>query len=176
MLNTLRTDGRLECYCLLLYTLVRQERPLVMVETGREDGHSTYWAALAMQHNGQGVLHSLEIKDRPATRARLAELEAGGWVKCHVGNSHGDYGRALAAELGHIDALYIDGRHDAKGVTGDCSVWVPLAKRMVVVHDWARYPGADVRGVATPFLDALTSEPGWGSVYFQGIDMAVFKK
>jgi len=48
---------------LLLYTLVRLARPRVLLEVGVADGYSTALILGAIQKNGLGELHSLDIRD-----------------------------------------------------------------------------------------------------------------
>jgi predicted O-methyltransferase YrrM len=46
---------------LLLYALVRLRRPRIVVETGVADGRSTALVLAALEHNGDGRLHSIDV-------------------------------------------------------------------------------------------------------------------
>lgn len=47
---------------LLLYALVRSRRPMVVLETGVADGHSSYVILSALEQNGAGALTSVEVR------------------------------------------------------------------------------------------------------------------
>lgn len=49
-----------EDLCVLLYSLVKRERPSIVVELGTGLGVSTAWMAAAMEENGHGRLHTYD--------------------------------------------------------------------------------------------------------------------
>ncbi len=49
---------------MLAYAAVRLMRPNVVVETGVAEGFSSWFILLAMEHNGHGVLHSVDLPNQ----------------------------------------------------------------------------------------------------------------
>jgi predicted O-methyltransferase YrrM len=46
--------------CMLMYSLVKRERPSVVVELGTGLGVTTVWMAAALQENGHGIIHTYD--------------------------------------------------------------------------------------------------------------------
>lgn len=123
---------------MLLYSLIRLARPLVMVEIGRLGGASTEWIARALTDNCCGVVHSIDVA--PITdeaKERLAPW-VGNHVILHTFSSHGEEAKKLAAKLERIDFLMVDGNHGAAEVEADCKLWIPRLRGYAVFHDWGR--------------------------------------
>ncbi len=100
---------------LLQYALVRALQPEVVVETGVANGVSSAYLLLALQKNGRGRLHSIEIGDA----AFLPDGKTIGWVvpdwlrerwQLHIGDST-EVLPALLAEIGPIDVFIHDSLH-----------------------------------------------------------------
>jgi predicted O-methyltransferase YrrM len=100
---------------LLQYAAIRAFAPKLVVETGVANGVSTAYLLLALQKNGQGVLHSIGLDDR----GYLPEGKALGWIVpdwlrphwiSHVGDSRELLPKILK-ELGSIDVFIHDSLH-----------------------------------------------------------------
>lgn len=61
----------------VLYAITRTLQPAHVVETGVANGESSYIFLAAMQMNGSGILHSIDI--RPDVGSRLTAQERDGW-------------------------------------------------------------------------------------------------
>ena len=100
---------------LLQYAIVRALRPEVIVETGVANGVSSAHTLLALDKNGTGVLHSIEIGDSeylPAgceTGWVVPEWLRGRW-KVHLGDSRKVL-PALLRELQSVDMFIHDSLH-----------------------------------------------------------------
>lgn len=121
-----------------LHGLVRVAQPPVVVEIGRLEGVSTQWIATALRDRGAGVVHSIDIETKKEATKRLAPFVKAGRVVVHEFSSHGPEAEALAARLGKIDFLFVDGDHRTEAVVADCALWLPHARRYVLFHDWGQ--------------------------------------
>jgi len=100
---------------LLQYALVRAAKPETILETGVANGVSTSYILLALNSNGRGTLHSIEVGD---TRF-LPEGRQIGWIvpeslrgrwKLHVGDSR-TLLCSVARELAPLDIFIHDSLH-----------------------------------------------------------------
>ena len=100
---------------LVQYAAVRAFQPEVIVETGVANGVSSAYLLFALQKNGRGRLHSIELGDP----AYLPAGKPPGWVvpewlrtRWHlmIGNSR-EFLPKLLAELGTIDVFIHDSLH-----------------------------------------------------------------
>jgi predicted O-methyltransferase YrrM len=91
---------------ILLHAIVRQVRPHVMVETGVADGVSTAAVLAAMDTNGHGVLHSIDIADDVGSLVDNRER----W-KLHVVAPKPAAVAAVINSVGPIDVFLHDGDH-----------------------------------------------------------------
>ena len=95
----------------LLYRLIEWRRPEVVVEFGTNIGISTAWQAAALQENGTGHLHTMELSPY---RVRFAEvaLKEFGFTNLTLHNV--DFDVAIEADLpgwGPVDFAFVDGDH-----------------------------------------------------------------
>jgi predicted O-methyltransferase YrrM len=103
-------------HALFLYFLVRELRPRVVLELGTGHGQSGLHIIEALEANGYGHFHTVELD---ATRRTLA-LSAferycpGSSRVTSIQSSVADALPALAAELAPIDLVYEDGPHTAE--------------------------------------------------------------
>jgi predicted O-methyltransferase YrrM len=117
---------------LFLYALVRLTQPNVAVETGVADGISTELMLAAMQQNGVGELHSIDIAD-----------DVGGLVSdrtrwtLHVVSPDGPEGcSGMIERLGRIDLFLHDGNHDRAYQAAEfAAAWEQLTPGGVLVSD-----------------------------------------
>lgn len=95
----------------LLYALVRHGRPQRVVETGVANGHSTYLILRALDENGTGTLHSIEVDEDVGqlVPARLRSI----W-RLHVLDDWRDL-RAVAGRIAPFDLFFHDGDHRYPG-------------------------------------------------------------
>ena len=116
----------------LLYALVRQTKPLLVVECGAGEGYSSVFIAQALADNGQdGRLFAFEQDPVYAERATARlEFPPAAVVR---GFSH-EHGFSLDPDLVFIDTL---GEHRDK----DMAYWFNHPGRpLIVIHDAAHYP------------------------------------
>lgn len=163
---------------MLLHSIVRNERPKVMVETGTFLGASALWIAAALKENGGGVLHCFSdfVAVKPGAwrveemkggvmefvAERIAEAGLTEHVVLHPGNSAFEL-RASCEELiasGGVQIAYLDADHRPLGVSQDLWGVEPALQTggLVILHDL--YPSTcgddgprflmdNVNGVAT---------------------------
>jgi predicted O-methyltransferase YrrM len=123
----------------LLYRLVRELEPDLVVEIGRFRGGSTFLLAAAL--DGKGIVHSYDIATRQGhdgnalDRELIAALERFGLrerVELHVADS-----RTASPPSGAIDLLFVDGDHSEEGVRKDFEHWSPHVRvgGHVLFHD-----------------------------------------
>lgn len=118
----------------LLYALVRQTKPSLVVECGAGEGYSSAFIAHALQDNGFGTLASFEQDERYAeiAEARLRFLPA--TVGRGFSHAYGVGGAHPPADLVFIDTL---GEHRER----DIAYWFgDVGRPLIVVHDAAHYP------------------------------------
>lgn len=100
---------------LLQYVVIRALQPSVVVETGVANGVSSAYLLLALQKNGRGVLHSIEIGDaRFLPPGKAAGWLVPEWLKPNWDLRIGDSRQllpSLLAELGTIDVFIHDSLH-----------------------------------------------------------------
>jgi predicted O-methyltransferase YrrM len=132
----------------VLYSLVRTQRPEVIVEIGSARGRSTCAFALACRQNGLGRVYAIdphtinlwtEIGTGGATeaflRARLREYHLEEWCEVITATS----AEAAQGWTRRIDLLFIDGDHSFEGVRNDFEMFRPwlAPNALVVFHDTA---------------------------------------
>ena len=133
---------------LLLYSIVRHERPTKVLEVGVSAGHLTCWLALALKHNGQGTLTSVDNFSQrhggqanspkvPQKRVNLAGVQD--VVSIHQEDSV----EFMSKELdGSYDFVWIDADHSYEGAYEDIKQALRLSSKTVGVHDVSQlYPG-----------------------------------
>lgn len=98
--------------CETLYLLVRAAGPESVVETGVLYGAVSAHILAALEANGRGRLHSVDLEDlTPLTeKSRLVPPELHGRWELRIGDSRIQLPRLLA-ELGSIDLFYHDSLH-----------------------------------------------------------------
>ena len=120
----------------LLYSLVRELKPLRGVELGTCLGISTSYQATALARNGKGRLTSLE--GAPAFAAiAVKNLESLG-LSPHANVVVGEFAKTLPSVLagGPVDYAFIDGHHDETATLGYFEDFLPhLATPAVLVFD-----------------------------------------
>lgn len=122
----------------LLWVLIRELRPVIVVETGVARGFSSATILAAMTENGIGDLHSIDL---PALG--LAETFAGKAVPddlrpawhLHMGPSRVLL-PPLVAELGHIDVFLHDADHTYESQLEEFrTVWPAIRPGGVLISD-----------------------------------------
>lgn len=121
-----------------LYALVRNRRPLTVVETGVAAGISSYAILQALQDNGQGHLYSIDLPDTGLQRPRVLPkgeptgfLVPGslrkGWT-LRMGDSKTELPRLLR-ELETIDFFIHDSLHEYEHMTFEYRAAWPRIRR-----------------------------------------------
>lgn len=126
----------------LLYETVREYRPELCFEIGTwRGGGSTLFIGQALQENGIGVLHTVEISkefydDAVANyQAYLPHLMP------HIAFHLGDYKliyKEILEQKKKIDFLILDGAEDGQETLDQYNFFLPYMKQgaILVVHDW----------------------------------------
>jgi hypothetical protein len=119
----------------VLYCLVRELRPLKIVEFSTSSGFSTTFSAMALRANGEGVIHSVDIDD-------AAQRSAGNWLRgqglaAQVELHLGDCRDVVPGLLDGTDLLFIDSLHSFDLAEWYLTSVVPAlpAETLVHVHD-----------------------------------------
>jgi len=137
-LDTLPAAGDLRFHSLTLYAMVRLVKPRIVVETGVASGKSSSMILLALHHNQEGVLHSVdlpnpvgqELPDGASTHTGSREV---GWLvpdylrerwRLNLGNSLPVLA-TLAAEETVIDIFMHDSLHTDEHVTAELETVAP---------------------------------------------------
>jgi hypothetical protein len=112
----------------LLYALVRQMKPQLVIEAGSGRGYSSVFLACALRDNGKGTLISYEPDDTYALEAtaRLCDLPA----RVVHGRSTGHDGSAPGF-------VFVDSLGDYR--ESDIAHWLPTGA-LVAIHDANGYP------------------------------------
>jgi predicted O-methyltransferase YrrM len=133
-----------------LYGIVRALRPTTVLETGVEIGVSTAVLLAALDRNGHGQLHSVDIDPGVGRVARAGNTER--WtlhVHPHTGGE--DALRGLMAQLGDVDIYYHDSGHSWLWQTFEYETAAPHATQLVLSDDidvsWAFVEHCQERGV-----------------------------
>ena len=119
----------------VLYCLVRELRPLKIVEFSTSSGYSTTFSAMALRANGEGVIHSVDID-------AAAQRSAGNWLRgqglaAQVELHLGDCRDVVPRLLDGTDLLFIDSLHSFDLAEWYLTSVVPAlpAETLVHVHD-----------------------------------------
>jgi len=91
----------------LLFALVRASRPSVVAETGIANGRSTAIILAALDLNGSGSLHSIDINHNVGA---LVPPEHPRWIK-HIGDGSPVALEAALADAGPLDIFIHDSDH-----------------------------------------------------------------
>ncbi len=147
------------------YLLCRALRPEVAVETGVANGVTSSFILQALQLNGFGELHSIDLAPPgtdPALVGRLVPAELRTSWTLHRGASK-DVLPALVGELGPIGLFVHDSRHTYRNVSRELrTVGERMASRAAVVVDDAERHSAlqDWAAAAGAATVELVDEPG----------------
>ena len=117
-----------------LYGVIRALRPTTVLETGVSIGVSTAVILAALDKNGHGHLHSVDISADVGRVARTANTDR--WtlhVHPHVGGERAM--RLLVQELREIDVYYHDSGHSWLWQTFEYETVVPHVTGMVLSDD-----------------------------------------
>ncbi len=126
----------------LLYDVVRARKPEHCYEIGTwKGGGSTLFIARALEDNGAGVLHTIELDRAMAAQVRqdygahLAELARR--IDFHAGDYRDEYA-SLLATTPRVDLLFLDGAEDAGETLAQYSFFLQHIRSgsVLVVHDW----------------------------------------
>ena len=94
----------------LLYALVRLNRPALLLESGVANGYSTFFLTRAIEKNGVGHLHSVDVSSDVAPLLDNRERE--NWTLHVLERRHlADSWRSVLARLGSIDLFLHDSDH-----------------------------------------------------------------
>lgn len=160
-------DLRLARCC---YALVRVLQPEVIIETGVAHGVSTAFMLAALERNGSGMLHSIDL---PPHDAR-AEQHVGALVPPEL-RQRWRLHRGMAArvlpglltELGRVDLFVHDSMHTYRNMTFEFdAAWRSMPATGAVVAD-------DVEGNRA-FLELRARAPRFWAVCRQGAKHALF--
>lgn len=149
-----------DCYgkrVVMQYAIVRTLKPELVVETGVANGISSAYLLLALERNGRGMLHSIEVGDGtylPAGRPNGWIVP--GWLRKRWSLHWGDSRRLvpdLLNELGTIDIFIHDSLHTYEHMKFEYEQAYPHLRRGgVLISDdalWNRAFG-DFAGQAHP--------------------------
>jgi predicted O-methyltransferase YrrM len=119
-----------------LYALVRAIKPRTIIEFSTSSGYSTTFIALALQRNGRGRVHTVDI-DANAQRAAaswLAQNDLMGCVEMHVGDCREIVPRLLRDD---VDVVFIDTLHSFDIAAWYFSEVIPRLRpdTVVQIHD-----------------------------------------
>lgn len=160
-------DLRLARCC---YAMVRALRPAIVVETGVAHGVSTTFLLSALERNGAGSLHSIDL---PPHDAR-AEAHVGALVPPRL-RARWQLHRGMAARvlppllerLGRVDLFVHDSMHTYRNMTFEfAAAWRAMPGRGAIIAD-------DIEANRA-FLDLRARAPRFWAVCRQGAKPALF--
>lgn len=125
----------MQSYVLLLYEIVLESKPELILEIGTGQCQSTRTMLSALEENKKGKLVSIDLSDR-SSRIPKELLQ----YFCQiVGNSHYvDIFQGIKNEFkDRFDILFIDGDHTYEGVKQDFEMYSSLVKDrgLILIHD-----------------------------------------
>ena len=117
---------------MLLYWLIRDLQPEVVIETGTHRGLASLYMAHALYDNNKGHLHTADPFDwgQPGNFAKFPELDS------RITYYRKD-GSEMIDKLENIDFAFIDGFHEVKDVVPEIKNLLPKLTKgaTVVFHD-----------------------------------------
>lgn len=152
----------------LLHAIVRAIKPRVIVETGTHKGFSALMMAKALQQNGSGHIHTVDMEDH-GTRELFSRFGLSSLATFHKMMSV-DLIRTMPKDR-KIDFLWLDADHSEESVISEMNVALPLLKpgSYVGFHDALVDPRED-RAVKK----IRAQHPSWEYVRFfsaRGVDL-----
>lgn len=136
---------------LVLYSLVRRYKPELVIETGVANGLSTRLILCAMDRNGRGELHSVEIDRDVGTLIR--GVDTARW-HLHVGKPKKTLLKVIEG-LGKIDLFLHDSDHSYENMLFELNaVYGKLGRNGVIVSDDVNWHGA-----FTDFASSVKKRP-----------------
>ena len=124
---------------LLLYSLVRRFRPLVICDTGTNFGTATACMALALrdnwvdyQHKSKGVIHTVDSTNYPQSEPLWEKLDVRDFIRKTVSDS------LVAPVPQDIDMLFLDSDHKASHIIAEWNHFALSLNRkraLVLNHD-----------------------------------------
>ncbi len=123
----------------LLYVVVRLMKPDVVVETGVGAGKSSAFILKAMQKNGKGVLHSIDLPDEKQSSGWIVQDDLRSRWNLLLGTSE-DILDPLLQEVSPIDIFLHDSNHSYENMIFEfTSAWPALKSNgMLLAHDVGR--------------------------------------
>jgi len=118
---------------LFLYSLVRAVKPKIAVEVGTHGGLTAAFIGAALEDNGLGILHTVEVMAIWAKTAREKMLELGlqGRVIVHEGT-----GEEVLGGLGEeVDFFFEDGNHRLQYIIAEVEAVSFAPGAYLVFHD-----------------------------------------
>ena len=132
-------EGRSAC---VIYALTRFFRPQTVLETGVANGHSSYFILHAIERNGTGQLHSIDIANDVGSLLSAEERQR--W-KLHIVDVHRPEQslREIVQSVPTIDLFLHDADHSYRGVWRELvTVWSRLSPNALVAADDCDYSWA----------------------------------
>lgn len=110
---------------LMLYYLIRLEKPQTVIETGVWTGKTSWTILQALADNGSGRLISIDLGEKVSCTSKLPVKEIGGLVPdhlrslwtLHIGDSMKLLPSILAEQKNNIDMFYHDSNHTYEHMT-----------------------------------------------------------
>lgn len=122
-----------------VYLLVRHLRPTTVLETGIADGRSTAIILAALEANGHGFLHSVDIADDVGSLVPSRHVS---WRKHITSGTNGSFSELLDS-LPPIDLFIHDGDHSYGAQWHEyTSAWAKLSSRGVLASDDVNWSNA----------------------------------
>lgn len=132
----------------LLYLLIRECKPSIVVEISPCHGYSTNYILGALTHNQKGQLHSYEIcteaQGKPIEKAIRDNFSS----KVDADRFHLNIGDAMTANIPNADFLFLDSSHESNFAAWYFDKIIEKSK-LVFVHDIAISSGNFVLPKAT---------------------------
>lgn len=152
----------------LLHGIVRTLKPDVIVETGTHKGFSALMMAKALQQNGNGHLHTVDMTDH-GVKALFERFKVSSVATFHQKMSV-DLIKSMPKDR-KIDFLWLDADHSEESVIAEVNAALPLIKHgsYIGFHDALIDPRED-----SAVKKVRAQHPAWEYIRFfsaRGVDL-----
>lgn len=130
-----RNNSKPNKWCLLLFKLIREFKPVSCIELGTAVGISASYQSAALELNGKGTLSTLEGAE-PLAKLVKSNFEELNLKADIVTGRFQDTLKSVLTDKAPVDCIFIDGHHDENATINYFETIIPyLAENALVIFD-----------------------------------------